>query len=432
LLDEKAKAVRYAKSITHGALIEQVIPGGVDSPFRAFGEVGGQAVFFERGEGAYLWDLDGNKYIDYLGAWGPAIAGHAPPEVTTRAIKALEAGPVFGAPHQTELELARAIIGIVPQNAVEMMRFVSSGTEAVMSAIRLARGYTNRELIVMFEGGYHGHSDATLASTTHSSSAGVPKGMSQAALQARYNDLNSVAKIFDEHPGKIAAVIVEPVCGSMGVVVPQGDFLKDLAALCLKHDVLLIFDEVITGFRLAIGGAQQYFGIKADIVCYGKALGGGMPIGAFGGSRAIMSKMLPLGDVYQAGTFSGNPLTMSAALATIEHLKASNPYPYMDELGARLELGLERAIDHAGHPATIARAGSMFSINFAKEPVTDLASSKAIDKKAYARFFHYCLDNGIYLPPSAEDAACISAKHTKQDIDHTLEVMVDALKHAFA
>jgi glutamate-1-semialdehyde 2,1-aminomutase len=431
VLSAEGKEARYKESFALGRKIEQVIPGGVDSPFRAFHEVGGQAIFFERGEGAYLYDLDGNKYLDYLGAWGPAIAGHAPSAVTTKTQEILIKGPVFGAPHTLEFAMAQRVIEAIPNHAVEMIRFVSSGTEAVMSAIRLARGYSGKSRIMLFEGGYHGHSDSTLASTTHQASSGIPRGLSEETIQCIYNDLVSVEATLQKYPNEIAAVIVEPVCGSMGVVVPQPGFLEGLRELCTKYSVLLIFDEVITGFRLAYGGAQEYYKVKADITCFGKALGGGMPIGAYGASKEIMAALIPGGDVYQAGTFSGNPLTMAGGVAILDLLKATNPYEHMDYLGQILEENLNQVIKEEDYPLTFSRAGSMFSLNFAREPITNFSASKKVDTESYARFFHLCLDSGIYLPPSAQDAACISSAHSLKDIQVTSEIMQAALAKVF-
>ncbi|MBS1997961.1 MAG: glutamate-1-semialdehyde 2,1-aminomutase [Cyanobacteria bacterium SZAS LIN-2] len=415
--------------MAHGTKIEQLIPGGVDSPFRAFIEVGGQAVFFTSARGSKLTDLDGNEYIDYLGAWGPAILGHCPPEVVQACQETLALGPVFGAPHSLELAMAESVIKACPN--IEKIRFVSSGTEAVMSAIRLARGYSRREKIIMFEGGYHGHSDATLASNGHVSSGGIPGGSRAATLLARYNDLDSVRELFASNSDQIGTVIVEPVCGSMGVVVPEPGFLEGLRQLCDQHGAVLIFDEVITGFRLARGGAQELYNVKADLSCFGKALGGGMPIGAYGGNREIMQRLIPDGDVYQAGTFSGNPVTMAGGIATLAQLAQGDAYRLMEERAAALFAGLEPVIRQKHWPVQLQRVGSMFSILFAAAPVKNYQDSLTIDHQAFSHFFHDLLDNGVYLPPSGVDAACISAAHSPEDIEQTVKVMLTALDRIF-
>ena len=421
---------RYKNSLTHGGRIEQLIPGGVDSPFRAFHEVGGQAIFFEKAAGSKLYDIDGNVYIDYLGSWGPAILGHCPPAVIERCCEVLKLGPVFGAPHMLELSMAEHVTAACP--SIEKVRFVSSGTEAVMSAIRLARGFSGREKIVMFEGCYHGHSDAVLASDNHKSSSGIPQGSQAATLQAKFNDLDSVEDLFKRYPGQIGCVIVEPIAGSMGVVPPAPGFLKGLRSLCDDHDAVFVLDEVITGFRVALGGAQSLYDVTPDLTCFGKALGGGMPIGAYGGRKEIMQKLIPDGDVYQAGTFSGNPVTMAGGIATIQLLQDPNVFAHMEERGAQLFAGLAGPIAAAGWPVQLQRVGSMFAILFCDQPVTNYQDSLRVDHARFSKFFHHLLDHGVYMPPSGIDAACLSAAHSVADIGQTIEVMEAGLKLAFA
>ncbi len=422
-------STRYAKSIAYAKRIAEVIPGGVDSPFRAFHEVGGDIVFFDRAKGSKLYDLDGNCYIDYLGAWGPAILGHCPDAVVKKCQETLAKGPVFGAPHVYEMEMAELVIAAVP--SVEKIRFVNSGTEAVMSAIRLARGFTGKEIIIMFEGCYHGHSDATLASNGHQSSSGIPDGARAATILAQFNNLNSVEDLLQKHKDQIAAVIVEPVAGSMGVIAPQPEFLAGLRNLCNQYGALFIMDEVLTGFRLAFGGAQNLYQVDADITCFGKALGGGMAIGAYGGRKHIMDRLQPEGDVYQAGTFSGNPLTMAGGIATLELLADSRVYDTLEARTAQLFAGLAKVIDSHNYPVQLPRVGSMFSLVFAQKPVQNFQDSLTIDAHTFAKFFHYLLDNGVYLPPSAVDAACLSSEHSEADIDTTIEIMTRAFKHCF-
>jgi glutamate-1-semialdehyde 2,1-aminomutase len=427
---EVDKSIRYQKSIAYGKRIEAVIPGGVDSPFRAFHEVGGDAVFFESAKGSKLFDLDGNSYIDYLGAWGPAILGHCPDEVIRKCSETLARGPVFGAPHIYEMEMAELVIAAV--RSIEKIRFVNSGTEAVMSAIRLARGYTGKDTIIMFEGCYHGHSDATLASNGHQSSSGIPGGAREATVLARFNDLASVEALLEEHKCKVAAIIAEPVAGSMGVIAPQAGFLQGLRTLCDKYGVLYILDEVLTGFRIAFGGAQNLYDVDADITCFGKALGGGMPIGAYGGRKEIMDRLQPQGDVYQAGTFSGNPVTMAGGIATLRLLQDPTVYQTLEARSSRLFAGLESVIARANYPVQLSRVGSMFGLVFSASPVLNFQDSLAIDAVAFAPFFHYLLDHGIYLPPSAVDAACLSTCHSETEIDQTIAIMTAGFARVFA
>lgn len=407
--------------------IAQLIPGGVDSPFRSFSEVGGHTVFFETARGAHLFDVDGNKYIDYLGAWGPAILGHCILSVVAAAQTQVANGAVFGAPHRLEIELARSLSKLIP--SIEKVRFVSSGTEAVMSAIRLARGVKRRDLIVMFEGCYHGHSDSVLASQSHSASAGVPASTARNTLLVPFNDSEALARTVRQHKNDIAAVIIEPVAGSMGVIAPEPGYLESVRKTCNEHDVLLIFDEVLTGLRVARGGAQMLYGVTPDLTCFGKALGGGMPIGAYGGSAEIMDRLMPLGDVYQAGTFSGNPATMAAAVETLRLLDSPSIYETLESRSAQLFYGIGAAAKKHGVELQLQRVGSMFGILFAPEPVRDFKSSQKIDARKFARFFHFLLDNGIYLPPSAVDAACLSASHSEEDIEETISICSQALAY---
>jgi glutamate-1-semialdehyde 2,1-aminomutase len=419
-------APSFARSQQLSAEIAEVIPGGVDSPFRAFTEVGGHTIFFQRAEGSRLFDVDGNEYIDYLGAWGPAVLGHCHRQIVAAAQQAVAAGAVFGAPHVFELEAARALKQLLP--SMEKVRFVNSGTEAVMSAVRLARGATGRDLIVMFEGGYHGHSDSVLASQNHSSSAGVPQASAVNTLLVPYNDVQALKAAFERHPNKIAAVLIEPVCGSMGVVVPDDGYLQSVAELCRNNGTLFIFDEVLTGLRVARGGAQRRYNIRPDLTCLGKALAGGMPIGAYGGRADLMDRLLPVGDVYQAGTFSGNPATMAAAIETLKLLDDSAPYEVMERRTGQLFDGLAAAAKRCGQTIQLQRVGSMFAVLFAPQPVRNYQDHLQIDSKKFSRFFHFLLAHGVYFPPSSVDAACVSAAHTEADIAATIDVCAEAFR----
>jgi glutamate-1-semialdehyde 2,1-aminomutase len=420
--------------------IEEYIPGGVNSPFRSFHEVGGHTIFIDRGEGSKVFDADGNEYIDYVGAWGPAILGHACDSVVDAVSDVIRKGALFGAPHKLELELAKKIVQSVP--SIDMIRFVNSGTEAVMSTIRLARGFTGKDLIVMFEGCYHGHSDSVLASTKHKHSSGIPDESAKNTITVPFNDLEALDKSLEQNAGKVAAIIIEPVAGSMGVIAPQPGYLQGLRELCTKYGVLLIFDEVLTGFRVGYGGAQILYGVQPDLTCYGKALGGGMPIGAYGGRRDIMQKLMPLGDVYQAGTFSGNPVTMAGAIAILEELSNPKVYATLEERSKQLFVGLTKTIEAVNQkrhtnsqspaPIQLQRVGSMFAFVFAPAEVKNFEDSKSIDAQIFARFFHEILGNGIMLPPTAVDAACLSVAHTKEDIDKTVDVCSNALTALFA
>jgi glutamate-1-semialdehyde 2,1-aminomutase len=405
---------------------ERVLPGGVNSPGRAFRAVGGSPRFIASADGAVLRDADGRAYIDYVGSWGPMILGHNHPAVREAVAAAIPRGLSFGAPCEDEVNLAEQICRMT---GVEMVRMVSSGTEAVMSALRLARGFTGRDKVIKFEGCYHGHCDAMLVRAGSGAltggapdSAGVPEGAAQDTLTAQYNDLDGVGRLFAAHRDGVAAVIVEPVAANMGVVPPAAGFLAGLRALCDRHRALLIFDEVITGFRLAPGGAQQAYGVRADLVTYGKIIGGGMPVGAYAGRRGIMEHVAPLGRVYQAGTLSGNPVAMAAGLAQLRALEADpGLYARIDALGARLAAGLNRVAAAAGRPAAVTRVGSLVCAFMTPGPVTGFRAAKASDTGAYARYFRAMLDAGVYLAPAQFEAMFVSAAHTEAMIDETVE-----------
>jgi glutamate-1-semialdehyde 2,1-aminomutase len=403
----------------------RLMPGGVNSPARAFGAVGGHPLFIERGEGPCLFDVDGNRYLDYVGSWGPLILGHGHPRVLRAVEDALRRGASFGAPTELESELAELIIAAMP--SVEMVRLVSSGTEASLSAVRLARGFTGRDVIVKFAGCYHGHVDSLLvaagsSATTHGvpSSPGVPKGCTADTLLLPYNDPAALAEAFRAHGGRIAGVILEPVVGNMGLVAPRAEFLAELRRLTERHGALLIYDEVMTGFRLAPGGAQELYGQRPDLTVLGKVVGGGLPVGAYGGRADVMKKVMPAGPVFQAGTLSGNPLAMAAGLATLRELRAHPPYARLEELGARLAAGLTEAARAAGVPHQLARVGSMWTLFFNPEPVTDYESAKRSDTARFARFFWAMMDRGVYLPCSQFEAAFLSAAHTEGQVNETV------------
>jgi glutamate-1-semialdehyde 2,1-aminomutase len=411
----------------------QLMPGGVNSPARAFGGVGGEPIVVERGEGAYLWDVDGNRYIDYVGSWGPLILGHAFPPVVSAVEKAARRGTSFGAPTEAENELAELIVAAVP--SIEKVRLVSSGTEATMSAIRLARGYTARDVIVKFGGNYHGHVDSLLVAAGSSAatlavpnSPGVTAGTSRDTLVLQYNDVAGLEAAFAEHGDKIAGVIFEPVVGNMGVVVPSREFLSALREVTKQHGALLICDEVMTGFRAAYGGAQQLLGIEPDITTLGKIVGGGLPVGAYGGSAEIMDHILPAGKVFQAGTLSGNPLATAAGAAMLRALRNDPPYERLEKLSARLEVGLHEAVQASGVPHQIARVGSMMTLFFASEPVQDWRAASRSDTAKFGRWFWEMLDRGVYFPCSQFEALFVSDAHSESDIDAT----VSAAREAFA
>ena len=425
--------MRDSKSLFEAAC--RRIPGGVNSPVRAFRGVGGEPFFVARGEGARIWDVEGRSYLDFLGSWGPLILGHAAPTVVAAVTEAAARGTSYGAPTALEVEMAEAITAAYP--SIELVRLVSSGTEAALSAIRVARGATGRELLLKFDGCYHGHSDSLLvkagsggATFSIPDSAGVPARLAQLTLTAAFNDLDGVRAIFRERGRKIAAVIVEPVAGNMGVVPPRPGFLEGLRELTQAHDAVLIFDEVITGFRVAYGGAQELYGVQPDLTCLGKIIGGGLPVGAYGGSRSLMNHVAPLGAVYQAGTLSGNPLAVAAGLATLARLRDREVYRRLEALGSELERGLRDAAAKANVPLTVNRVGSMLTAFFCDGAVTDYASAKRADTKRYARYFHAMLERGVFLAPSQFEAAFVSLAHTDADIALAGRAAAEALAAA--
>jgi glutamate-1-semialdehyde 2,1-aminomutase len=406
---------------------QRSIPGGVDSPVRAFGAVGGTPPFIASGSGAYVTDVDGIRYVDWVQSWGANLFGHACPEIVDAAIAAARRGTSFGAPTEGEVQLAERIVDALP--SVEMVRLVSSGTEAAMSAIRLARGYTGRDAILKFEGCYHGHSDALLARGAGSGvatlgipgSPGVTEGAARDTLTVAYNDLAAARTAFAERAGEVAAVIVEPVAANMGVVPPEPGFLEGLRELCTAHRSILIFDEVITGFRLAYGGAQGHFSITPDLTVLGKVMGGGFPCAAFGGRRDVMELLAPAGPVYQAGTLSGNPVAMAAGIAAVDLARERNPYPELVKAAEELAAGLEGGFDRAGIQATVNRIETMLSVFFTRGPVRAFDHARAADHERFARFFHHVLDRGVYLPPSGFEMWTLSTTHGPQEIERTLE-----------
>jgi glutamate-1-semialdehyde 2,1-aminomutase len=402
----------------------ELMPGGVNSPVRAWGAVGGLPRFIARGEGARVFDVDGNSYLDFVASWGPLILGHAHPQVVAAVSRAAAGGASFGAPTPAEVEMAQVLRGAVP--ALEMVRLVSSGTEACMSALRLARGATGRDLVVKFDGCYHGHADFFLVAAGSGvltqaipGSPGVPANIAQLTLSLPYNDLDRVRRAFKDHHQEIAAVIVEPVAGNMGVAPPQPGFLEGLRRICTEAGALLILDEVITGFRVGWGGAQVRYGIQPDLVCLGKIVGGGLPLAAYGGRRVLMSQMAPTGPVYQAGTLSGNPVAVAAGLATLKALDKPGFYDDLEEKGAWLEQGLARAAAQARVPVAINRVGSMMTVFFTPGPVTNLEEAKKSDLKRFSKFFQGMLAEGVYLPPSQFEAFFISQAHTQADLEFT-------------
>ena len=415
------------------ARAQKTIPGGVNSPVRAFKSVGGTPLFMERAKGAYMYDADGRRYIDYINSWGPMILGHAY-EPVVKAIQEKALGSTsFGAPTELEIEMAELIVSMAPN--VDMVRMVSSGTEACMSALRLARGFTGRNKFIKFEGCYHGHADAFLvkagsgvATFNIQTIPGVTAGVSVDTLTAPYNDIDAVEKLVAENAGQLAAIIVEPVAGNMGCIIPAAGFLEGLRAICDKEGIVLIFDEVMTGFRLAPGGAQQRLGVNADLVTYGKVIGGGMPVGAFGGKREIMQLISPSGNVYQAGTLSGNPIAMIAGYTMLRTLN-DNPeiYKELDEKTEYLHKGLDKALSKGNLPFVINQLGSMISVHFSDKPVIDFSSAASANNTYFNRFFHSLLDQGIYLPPSAFETWFISAALTMEDIDETLRAVEKAV-----
>ena len=411
----------------------RVTPGGVNSPARAFGAVGGSPIVIARGDGPYLHDIDGNRYLDFIGSWGPMILGHAHPAVVEAAIAAVRNGSSYGAPSEPETELAELVVEAIP--SVEMVRFVSSGTEAAMSAVRLARGATGRDLIIKFAGCYHGHVDALLVSAgssalTHGvpNSPGVPRGCTDDTLVLRYNDVESLREVFQAQGDRIAGVILEPVVGNMGLVPPGEEFRHELRRLTRHHGTLLIYDEVMTGFRLAYGGAQELLGDSPDITVLGKIIGGGYPVGAYAGRTEIMKHVMPAGPVFQAGTLSGNPVAMAAGIATLKELKANLPYQRLDRMGETLEAGLRTAAAAAGVAFQFNRVGSMWTLFFTGTPVTNYDTARTSDTKRFARFFWEMMDRGIYLPCSQFEAAFLSTVMTDDHMTQTIAAAREALR----
>jgi glutamate-1-semialdehyde 2,1-aminomutase len=416
---------RYASSERHFAAASRILPGGVDSPVRAFKAVGGTPLFIDSGRGAYIRDVDGHEYIDYVMSWGPLLHGHAPKGLIKALAAAAAKGTSFGAPTDLETRLAHRVATLMP--SIERIRFVSSGTEAAMSAARLARAFTGRAKIVKFEGCYHGHADAFLAQAGSGAltlgvptSPGVPEGSARETLVATYNDLASVERLVEQHRGEIAAIFVEPIAGNMGVVLPRDSFLSGLRDLCTRESILLVFDEVITGFRAAAGGAQQIYGIRPDLTCLGKIIGGGLPVGAYGGRADVMTLMAPSGPVYQAGTLSGNPLAMTAGLWALEQL-SPRLYRHLARLGGELAAGLADAARAAGVPLQVNAVGSVLTPFFTDRPVRDYASAAASDTEAYAAFFRGMLARGIYPPPSQFEGWFLSGAHTSRDVATTVK-----------
>ena len=415
------------------AAAQQRIPGGVNSPVRAFRNVDGAPFFVARAKGAKIWDVDGTEYIDYVGSWGPAILGHAPKVVVDAVREAATRGLSFGIPNPLEVEMAELICKWVP--SIEKLRMVNSGTEATMSCIRLARAFTQRDKIIKFDGCYHGHVDGLLVKTgsgalTHGrpDSAGVPQAFADLTISLPFNNTDLVRRAFAENKGKIAAVIVEPVPANAGLYLPSDGFLSILRNECTANDTLLIFDEVITGFRLARGGAQEFYGVNPDLTALGKVIGGGLPVGAFGGAAGIMDQLSPDGPVYQAGTLSGNPLAMAAGLTQLRELERINGWKLLEELGAQFEELTRSAINHAKIDVTFNRIGSMFCLLFASPPIVDVASARRSDLKTFARFFHACLKRGIYFAPSQFETGFISTAHLPEDVERTGSVVREALR----
>jgi glutamate-1-semialdehyde 2,1-aminomutase len=421
-----------SKSLFKRAL--NVIPGGVNSPVRAFKSVGGTPVFIENGKGAYFRDVDGNEYIDYIGSWGPHLFGHNPPFVVEALNKALENGTSFGAPTELEVQIAELIVSMIP--SVELVRMVNSGTEATMSAIRLARGFTGKDKIIKFEGCYHGHADSFLIKAGsgaltfgNPTSPGVTKQTASDTLVARYNDLQSVEALIEANKNEIAAIIIEPIAGNMGLVASTPEFISGLRKLCDKNDIILIFDEVMTGFRVSKGGAQEILDVEPDITTFGKIIGGGLPVGAFGGRREILEYISPSGKIYQAGTLSGNPLAMAAGYAMLTYIN-THPEVY-DELERKsqyLEQGFKKNLEKLDKKFALNRCGSMMCMFMTETPVTDFESALSSDTKLYAAYFHNMLERGIYLAPAQFEVMFISAAHSTEDLDKTIDAHYEALK----
>ena len=416
----------FAEALKH-------IPGGVNSPVRAFRAVGGQPFFVDRAKGAHVWDVDGNDYVDYVGTWGPAIHGHAHPRIIKAVQQAAEQGTSFGIPNPLEVRMAQLIKSLVP--SVQKVRMVNSGTEACMSAIRLARGFTKRNKIIKFDGCYHGHADYLLVKAGSGAltfgnpdSAGVPADFAKHTIVVPYNDTEALKVAFAANQGEIAAVIIEPVPGNAGLYLPRPGYLEFLREITAANDTVLIFDEVMTGFRLAAGGAQERFGIKPDLSCFGKIIGGGLPVGAFGGRAEIMDCLAPLGPVYQAGTLSGNPLAMAAGIVALEELQETSAYCLLEEKAQQLEGGMKSAAKAAGVAVTFKSCGSMFCGYFTDQPVWNLADAMKADRERFKRYFHGMLEAGVYLAPSQFEAGFISTAHSAADIDKTVEAAAHILK----
>ena len=425
--------MNHQQSAALFAQAKQIIPGGVNSPVRAFKSVGCDPIFIARAEGSRIYDADGNDYIDYVGSWGPMILGHCHPKVVEAIQQAAASGASFGAPTEKEIVLAEMVREAYPN--IEKVRMVSSGTEATMSAIRLARGYTGRDKILKFDGCYHGHADSLLVKAGSGAatfgvptSPGVPADFAKYTLTATYNDLAETRALVAANQGEIACIILEPIAGNMGCVAPKPGFLEGLRQLCNEEGILLIIDEVMTGFRVAYGGAQERYGVRGDLVCLGKIIGGGLPVGAFGGKREIMEKLSPEGGVYQAGTLSGNPLAMSAGIATLNLLKEEGFYARIEEKSAYLENGLRQAATAAGVPTSLQRVGGMFCTYFQAEEVFNFADVKAETPKIFAKFFRTMLEEGINLAPSQYEAGFMSIAHSTEDLDRTIEAAAKAFK----
>jgi glutamate-1-semialdehyde 2,1-aminomutase len=414
---------------------QKLLPGGVNSPVRAFRAVGGDPIFIDRASGPYLYDVDGNRYLDYVQSWGPMILGHAHPAVVAAVMRASQRGFSFGAPTEAESELAKLVIACFP--SVEMLRFVNSGTEATMSALRLARAYTGRSKIIKFSGCYHGHADMLLvqagsgvATMGLPDSPGVPQETTSHTLTAAYNDIAAVEQLFQRYPNEIAAVIVEPVAANMGLVLPQPGFLEALRALTQQYGALLIFDEVMTGFRVALGGMQERTQITPDLTCFGKIIGGGLPVGAYGGRREIMQQVAPVGPMYQAGTLSGNPLAMAAGIATLTELRKPGQYELLEQKSRLLGEGITRVIEETKTPAQLVRIGAMFCLYFSAEPVTNYAEARRSDTARFARFFWKMLEQGIYFPPSQFEACFISLALDDDMLTQTVACVEVALRES--
>ena len=424
--------IKTTKSQEVFAAAQNLMPGGVSSPVRAFKSVGGQPIVFDRVKGAYIWDIDGNQYIDYVGTWGPAICGHAHPEVIAALHEALEKGTSFGAPSVLENVLAEMVIDAVP--SIKMVRFVNSGTEACMGVLRLMRAFTNRDKIIKFEGCYHGHADAFLvqagsgvATLGLPDSPGVPKLATSSTLTAPFNDLEAVKALFEENRDEIAGVILEPVVGNAGFIAPHAGFLEGLRELTHEHGALLVFDEVMTGFRIAYGGAQEKFGVTPDLTTLGKVIGGGLPVGAYGGRRDIMSMVAPAGPVYQAGTLSGNPLAMTAGIKTLELLQKPGTYEHLDRITKKLADGLLQIAKETGHAVCGGQISAMFGLFFASGPVHNYEDAKKSDTTKFGRFHRGMLERGVYLAPSQFEAGFTSFAHTEEDIEQTLAIARDVM-----